>query len=51
MTFSNSYEQIEIVHRAKSRETFAAGAVRAARYAVEEGKPGVVKDMGALLGL
>ncbi len=49
--FSNPHERLEIVHRAKSRETFAAGAVRAARYAVEEGEPGMIKDMEAVLGL
>lgn len=49
--FSNPYEEIEIAHRAKSREAFAAGAVRAARYVVEKGEPGVIVDMQAVLGL
>jgi 4-hydroxy-tetrahydrodipicolinate reductase len=33
-------EDIEIVHRAHSRETFALGAIRAARFAAAA-KPGV----------
>lgn len=49
--FSNPYEEIEIIHRAKSRETFAAGAIKAARYVVTKGEPGVVKDMQDVLGL
>jgi len=51
VTFSNPYEEIEIVHRAKSREVFAAGAAKAARYVVTKGKPGVIQDMQDVLGL
>ena len=51
VTFSNPYEQIEITHRAKSREVFAAGAVKAARHVVTKGKPGVIQDMQDVLGL
>ena len=51
LIFSNPYEQVEIMHRAKSRETFAAGAAKAARYVVKKGKPGVIKDMQDVLGL
>jgi 4-hydroxy-tetrahydrodipicolinate reductase len=49
--FSNPQEQIEITHRAKSRETFAAGAIKAIRHVVKEGKPGVIHDMQDVLGL
>ncbi len=51
VTFSNPYEQVEVAHRAKTRETFAAGAVKAARYVVKKGEPGAIKDMQAVLGL
>lgn len=51
LIFSSPYEQVEIMHRAKSREAFAAGAVKAARYVVKKGKPGVVRDMQDVLGL
>ncbi len=43
--FSAPEERVEIVHRAQSRETFAAGAMKAVRHVVEKGKPGVVQDM------
>jgi 4-hydroxy-tetrahydrodipicolinate reductase len=49
--FSNPQEQIEITHRAKSRETFAAGAIKAIRHVVKKGKPGVIHDMQDVLGL
>lgn len=49
--FSNPEEQIEIIHRARSRETFAAGAMKAIRYVVGKAKPGVVHDMQDVLGL
>jgi 4-hydroxy-tetrahydrodipicolinate reductase len=49
--FSNPEERIEIVHRAKSRETFAAGAIKAIRHVVKKGKPGVIHDMQDVLGL
>jgi len=51
VTFSTPYEEIEVTHRAKSREVFAAGAVKAARYAVTKGKPGVIQEMQDVLGL
>lgn len=51
LMFLNPYEQVELIHRAKSREAFAAGAAKAARYVVNKGKPGVVKDMQDVLGL
>ncbi len=49
--FSTPEERVEISHRAQSRETFAAGAVKAIRYAVKKGRPGVVQDMQDVLGL
>ncbi|KUO39246.1 MAG: 4-hydroxy-tetrahydrodipicolinate reductase [Hadesarchaea archaeon DG-33] len=49
--FSTPEERVEIIHRAQSRETFAAGAMKAIRYVVEKGKPGVVEDMQNVLGL
>ena len=49
--FSNPEERIEIIHRAQSRETFAAGAIKAIRHVVKKGKPGVIHDMQDVLGL
>lgn len=42
-------ERIELVHRATSRDAFAAGALRAARWVVGR-RPGLY-DMAAVLGL
>lgn len=50
-TFAAPGERVEIVHRAHSRETFAAGALRAIRYIVKKGRPGLVQDMQDVLGL
>ncbi|MFA5072591.1 MAG: 4-hydroxy-tetrahydrodipicolinate reductase [Nitrospirota bacterium] len=47
--FAGIGERIEITHRAHSRETFAAGAVRAAKWLVGK-KPGMY-DMQDVLGL
>jgi len=47
--FGGMGERIEIVHRAQSRDNFAYGALRAARWIV--GKPAGVYDMLAVLGL
>lgn len=49
--FFTPEERVEIIHRAQSRETFATGAMKAIRYVVEKGKPGVVQDMQDVLGL
>ncbi|GAH94689.1 unnamed protein product [marine sediment metagenome] len=49
--FSTPEERVEITHRAQSRGTFAAGAMKAIRYVVEKGKQGVVEDMQDVLGL
>jgi len=51
VVFYNPQERIEVVHRALSRETFAVGVVRAIRYVVTKGKPGVVQDMWDVLGI
>jgi 4-hydroxy-tetrahydrodipicolinate reductase len=47
--FAGKGERIEITHRAHSRDTFAAGAVRAAKWVVGK-KPGLY-DMQDVLGL
>jgi 4-hydroxy-tetrahydrodipicolinate reductase len=51
VTFAAPSERVELVHRAQSRETFAAGALKAIRYVVKKGKPGAVQDMRDVLGL
>lgn len=51
LVFSNPFEELEITHRAKSREVFAAGTMKAIRYVVKRGKPGVIRDMQDVLGL
>jgi len=47
--FANVGERVELTHKASSRETFANGALRAARWAVRQ-KPGLY-DMQHVLGL
>jgi 4-hydroxy-tetrahydrodipicolinate reductase len=47
--FSGPGERLELVHRAKSRETFAKGALRAAEWVV--GKPPGLYSMQDVLGL
>jgi 4-hydroxy-tetrahydrodipicolinate reductase len=47
--FGGMGERIEITHRAHSRDTFARGALRAARWLV--GKPNGLYDMQDVLGL
>ncbi len=49
--FSTPEERVEIVHRAQSRETFAAGVMKAIRHVVKKGKAGVVQDMQDVLEL
>ena len=49
VTFGTAGERLELTHRASSRETFARGALRAAKWAVEQ-KPGLY-DMQDVLGL
>jgi 4-hydroxy-tetrahydrodipicolinate reductase len=47
--FAGPGERIEITHRAASRETYAQGALRAARFL--HGKPAGLYDMQDVLGL
>jgi len=47
--FANTGERIELTHRASSRDTFASGALRAARWACTQ-KPGLY-SMQDVLGL
>lgn len=47
--FGGMGERIEITHRAHSRDTFAAGALRAARWIVEQ--PAGLYDMADVLGI
>ena len=49
VTFGTTGERLELTHRASSRETFARGALRAAKWAVNQ-KPGLY-DMQDVLGL
>jgi len=49
VTFGTVGERLELTHRASSRETFARGALRAAKWAVKQ-KPGLY-DMQDVLGL
>ena len=49
VTFGTTGERIELTHRASSREAFARGALRAAKWAVRQ-KPGLY-DMQDVLGL
>jgi 4-hydroxy-tetrahydrodipicolinate reductase len=49
ITFGTSGDRIELTHRASSRETFARGALRAAKWAVTH-QPGLY-DMRDVLGL
>ncbi len=47
--FATQGERIELIHRAHSRDTFAAGAIRAAKWIVKQ-RPGLY-DMQNVLGL
>ena len=49
VTFGGLGERLELTHKASSRETFAAGALRAARWIV--GKPPGLYSMEDVLGL
>jgi 4-hydroxy-tetrahydrodipicolinate reductase len=49
VAFGAPGERLELTHRASSRETFARGALRAAKWAVKQ-KPGLY-DMQDVLGL
>jgi 4-hydroxy-tetrahydrodipicolinate reductase len=47
--FASLGERIEIVHRAHSRDNFARGAIRAAKWVI--GRPAGLYDMGDVLGI
>jgi 4-hydroxy-tetrahydrodipicolinate reductase len=47
--FAASGERVELTHKASSRDTFAAGALRAAQWVV--GRPAGIYDMQHVLGL
>jgi len=47
--FENEYEKLEIRHNAKSRDVFAAGAIKAAKFTT--GKKPALYDMADVLGL
>jgi len=49
LIFYSEGEEVEVVHRALSRRTFAAGAIRAAKFAAQAG-PGLY-SMGDVLGV
>ena len=49
VSFAGAGERLELTHRAASRETFAAGALRAARWII--GKPAGLYSMKDVLGL
>jgi 4-hydroxy-tetrahydrodipicolinate reductase len=49
VTFAGGGERLELTHKASSRETFAGGALRAARWVV--GKPPGLYSMEDVLGL
>jgi 4-hydroxy-tetrahydrodipicolinate reductase len=49
VSFASAGERLELTHRATSRETFARGALRAAKWGVKQ-KPGLY-DMQDVLGL
>lgn len=49
--FAGPGERIEVVHRAHSRDTFAAGALRAARWVAAPGRAPGVHGMREVLGL
>jgi 4-hydroxy-tetrahydrodipicolinate reductase len=51
VTFAAPGERVEIAHRAHSRETFAAGTMKAIRHVVTKGKLGIVQDMQDVLEL
>ena len=49
VVFADTGERLELTHKASSRETFAKGALRAAKWAVS--KPAGLYDMQDVLGL
>lgn len=51
VVFAGRGERLEIVHRAHGRETFAAGVLKAVKYAYEHRGTGRIYDMRDVLGL
>jgi 4-hydroxy-tetrahydrodipicolinate reductase len=49
VTFAGPGERLELTHKASSRETFAVGALRAARWII--GRPPGLYSMEDVLGL
>ena len=47
--FASLGERIELVHRAHSRDNFARGAIRAAKWVLDQ--PGGIYDMSDVLGI
>jgi 4-hydroxy-tetrahydrodipicolinate reductase len=47
--FANTGERVELTHKASSRDTFAKGALRAAKWAIQ--RPAGLYDMQDVLGL
>ncbi len=47
--FASLGERIEIVHRAHNRDNFARGAIRAAKWVINQ--PGQLYDMSDVLGI
>ena len=51
LIFAGASEQLELIHRAQSRQAFANGAIKAIRYVATKGKPGKIESMQDVLGL
>ena len=49
--YAGAGERIELVHRAHSRDCFASGTLRAAKFLMKHQKEGKIYDMQAVLGL
>lgn len=49
--YAGSGERIELIHRAHSRECFASGAVKAAKFIVDKKNDGKIYDMQTVLNL
>ena len=49
MVFAESGDRLELTHKATSRDTFALGAIRAAKWLAD--KPAGLYDMEDVLGL
>lgn len=49
--YANDGERVELTHKASSRQTFANGAIRAAKWVAAHGHQSGLYDMGDVLGL